>query len=65
MKYLSRAMRDEIADVLIQEHDACVKYRDKQSEHPRNGVSVRRCTAEMRIKSLRQMIAALSPRKLK
>lgn len=65
MKYLSRAIRDEIAEHLIAEHNDFIRFRDKQSPHPPGAVDIKRAVAENRIKRLRELIATLAPHKLK
>lgn len=64
MTYLSREIRDEIADELIHEHNGWVTYRDKQDPHPKGAVNIKRGVAEGNIKRLRRLIAILAPKKM-
>ena len=62
MRYLSRKVRNEIADVLTVEHNMWVRYRDEQEPHPKKGINIKRGSAEIRIKRLRELIALVSPK---
>lgn len=64
MKYLNREVRDEVADVLIREHDSFVRYCNLQAPHPSKGINIKRGIAENKIKRLRELIALLAPKKL-
>lgn len=48
MKYLSRAVRDELASILRQDATATTRFRDKHPKPPR-GVSVPREVAQLRL----------------
>ena len=61
MIYINKEARADIARLLVESLNTAVRYKNKQKPHPKNGIDIRRCIAEVRIQRLKELIALVSP----
>lgn len=63
--YLSRAIRDEIADELGASWESWKRYAEKQPQHPPGAINVGRGHAENEMRRIIRLVKILAPKKIK